>query len=163
MPYDWYVCQTKPNAERQVWRRFNDQNFIAYLPLLSARKAVNGRIYERKAPLFPGYVFISLDMTSEIWKPATQTRGVLHILPHSDSPRAIAAHHVEDIQRAEGEGLFKCGVVRPGEKVRMFRGTLVDQILECLESKGDRLKLLWNCLGAPRVVYARLADVTVLQ
>src|SRR5262245_9252750 len=127
MPAGWYVCQTKPNAERQVRRRFDDQGFICYLPLLSARKAVNGRIFERKAPLFPGYVFISLDVDCDNWKPATATKGVLTILPHSDAPRAIDCRHVESIQRAETDGLFKSGMVRVGEKVRMFRGTLVDQ------------------------------------
>jgi len=163
MPADWYVCQTKPNSERQVRRRFEDQGFLAYLPLLSARRAINGRILERKAPLFPGYVFVTLDTDDDEWKPATATKGVLTLLPSSERPRAISARDVEAIRSAESAGLFRSGVVRPGERVRMFRGTLVDQVLECIESKGDRLKLLWNCLGAPRVVYARISDVTVLQ
>lgn len=163
MALGWCVAQTKPNAERQVRRRLRDQLFAAYLPLLTVRRAVLGRMVERQVPLFPGYLFVEIDLDAERWKAVTNTRGMLALLPTSERPISVTPQVIDDLRTAEYGGLFKRGVVRPGERVRVFRGTLVDQVLECIETNGDRLKLLWVCLGAPRVVYARISDVTVLS
>lgn len=161
----WFAIHVKPNAERAAWRRLRDQCFEVYLPLLTVRRAHNGCMRERRLPLFPGYVLLLLDIdgADERWKSIGNTRGVISLLPTTENPMPIARGQVFDLLRKENRGLFRIGDVRAGDDVQVFRGTLADQVLRVLESKGDRVRCLWHCLGAQRVVDLRVADVQVLR
>lgn len=164
MAFAWYVAQTKPNAERIAVRRLNEQSFTTYLPLLTSRHAKNGRVTERKTPLFRGYLFISLDLLDDYWKRVNSTYAVLALLPRSDNPVSIAGRHVESLRTAELNGYFRAGAILPGDRVQVFRGTLAGQVLECIDGGGgSRIKCLWSCLGAMRVVSVPIVDVTVMR
>jgi len=157
----WYVVQTKPNLEARVQRELENQLIPSYLPRERVRKRHVGRMVEAMEPLFRGYLFVAFDVNTERWKQINTTKGVLSILPRPSRPVAIGSDEVAGLRDAEEQGIFRRGEVRPGESVRVYRGFLANQILQCVESHGERVKLLWNCLGAPRVVEVRLADVTV--
>jgi len=157
----WYVVQTKPNLESRVQRELEDRFIPSYLPRERVRKRHIGRMVEAMEPLFRGYIFAAFDLRDERWKRIATTKGVLSILPRLSNPVAIRADEVAGLRDAEEQGIFRRGEVRPGENVRVYRGFLANQILRCVESRGERVKLLWVCLGAPRVVEVQLSDVTV--
>lgn len=164
MAVAWYVAQTKPNAERQATRRLKAQAFAVYVPMLRNRTASRGTVREQSTPLFPGYVFVRLDLDDPEghWKAVNSTRAVLTLLPTSERPAAVRAEDVEGLQQAEAQGVFRRGIVAPGERVKVFRGNLANQVLECVANEGERLRCLWYCLGAHRVVSVPAANVLVL-
>ena len=157
----WYVVQTKPNVEALVQRELESQLIPSYLPRERIRKRHVGRTVEAMEPLFRGYLFVAFDVHAERWKQINTTKGVLTILPRPTCPIPIRADEVAGLRDAEAQGVFRRGEVKPGENVRVYRGFLANQILKCVGSHGERVKLLWLCFGAPRVVEVRLADVTV--
>lgn len=166
MTFRWYVAQTKPNAERAAQRRLNRQRFATHLAMRTTRTAVRGVIVEHLSPLFPGYLFVLLDVAAadEHWKHVNSTRAVMTLLPTSERPIAIRhSSDIESLHEAERDGILVSGIVLPGATVRVYRGALVSQVLEVIDCVDDCVRALWDCMGAKRVVSVPLDDVTVLR
>lgn len=166
MAIEWYCAQTYPLREMAARRRLRDQEFDVYLPLETVRRPISGRVVDQQKPLFPGYLFVQLDLDDDPeqrWKGVSYTKAIMSLLPSSERPEIIQRSQIERLADFEKQGFFKRGTVRPGERVRVWRGMLADQVLECIESHDDRIRCLWNCFGAPRVVNLRISEVTVLH
>lgn len=164
MAQEWYCARTKPLLETTAERRLQDQGFTTYLPRLTCRKPLKGRMVERREPLFRSYIFVQLDIgfgSGEIWRQVNSTKAVQSLLPYSDSPEAINHIEIEKLQDAEGQGFFRSGIIIPGDKIKVFRGTLVDKVLECIETRRNTVVALWACFGSQRRVVLRLSDVGV--
>jgi len=61
----WYVAQTQPQAEFRAVANLERQGFETYLPRYLKRRRHARRIETIKAPLFPRYVFVRVDIASQ--------------------------------------------------------------------------------------------------
>lgn len=164
MSAGWYVAQTKPNAERAAVRRLWRQEFTIHLPWLTVRTTRRGQRVDLREPLFPGYLFILLDLELERWKAVNSTRGVQTLLPAADAPRPIPTKKIEELYEGERDGLFAVPPAPiPGTLLRVYRGTFVDQIVEVLAAGADRTKCLLGCFGQRTVISLPTDDLTVLR
>jgi transcription antitermination factor NusG len=165
LSFSWYVCQTHPNAEAAAERRLNRQLFATHLPRRLTRTPLRGRIAEHTSPCFPGYLFVLLDLAGEAWKASTYTRGVLRLLPTSESPIAVLTSEVIDLHLAELDGALVSGLVRPGARLRVYRGALARQVVECLKVDDEKgiVRALWDCMGRKVEATIPLDNVTVLR
>ena len=165
MTFRWYVASTKPNSESKAQRELDRQGFHSYVPRNRVRQVTRGRVGEISEPLFRGYVFIALDLDGETekWKAVNSTRAVMTLLPSGEHPLPILDADIDGLKRAESSGFFRSGMVVPGEKLRVFRGTLVGRVLECISSSADRVQALWDCFGQRVVVSVGLQDVLVMR
>lgn len=161
MAANWFVAQTKPNCEQQAERHLKEQDFERYLPRETIRRTRRGYVEEIKRPLFTGYLFVQLDTADDRWKAVASTKGITTLLPSSDRPEPIRPGEVARLRDFEDRGLLRAGDIVPGQRLNVWRGTLADQVVECIQNNGNRLKVLWSCFGAPRVVDVPLTDVTV--
>jgi transcriptional antiterminator RfaH len=162
----WYVAQTHPNAEAAAERRLKRQRFATYLPRCTTRAWRYGKVVEHVRPCFPGYLFVRLDLDGgEAWKAACYTRGVLRLLPVSDNPIAVKTDEVMELHQAELDGALVSGLVAPGAKLRVYRGALARQVVQCLavDDHRGRVLALWQCFGREVRVKLRLSEVTVLR
>jgi transcriptional antiterminator RfaH len=162
--FRWYVAQTHPNAEAAAQRRLGRQLFATHLPRRTSRVSRRGRVVERISPCFPGYLFVLLDVAGETWKAATYTRGILRLLPISDAPIAVKTDEVLELHQAELDGALVSGLVKPGSKLRVYRGALARQVIECLavDDKRGLVRALWTCFGSRVEMQIPLDAVTVL-
>ena len=64
----WYVVQTKVNAEAKAGRNLIRQGFEIYLPRYLKRRSHARKIEKVAAPLFPRYLFVSVDMAKQRWR-----------------------------------------------------------------------------------------------
>jgi transcription antitermination factor NusG len=165
MALRWYVAQTYPNTEAAAERRLNRQLFMTHLPRRTTRTPRHGRIVEHVGPCFPGYLFVLLDVTGEAWKGACYTRGVLRLLPVSERPIAVRAEEVIELHEAEIDGALVSGLVNPGSRLRVYRGVLARQVIECLAVDDERglVKALWDCMGRRVECSVPLDAVTLLR
>jgi transcription antitermination factor NusG len=163
--FRWYVCQTHPNAEAAAERRLNRQLFATHLPRRTTRVPRRGKIMERAGPCFPGYLFVLLDLVGESWKGATYTRGVVRLLPVSERPLPVETSEVLELHQAELDGALVSGIVTPGSRLRVYRGALARQVIECLAVDDERglVKALWDCFGRKVETVVPLDAVTVLR
>jgi len=164
MSFRWYVAQVYPNAEAVAERRLNRQLFATHLPRRTTRTPRRGRIVERLNPCFPGYLFVLLDLASESWKGACYTRGVLRLLPVSERPLPVETSEVLELHQAELDGALVSGTVAPGSRLRVYRGALARQVIECLAVDDEKglVKALWECMGRKVETVVPLDAVTLV-
>src|SRR5947209_3993566 len=60
----WYVAQTHPRAEAKAAEHLDRQGFHVYLPNFRKRRRHARRVETVTAPLFPRYLFVSVDMAT---------------------------------------------------------------------------------------------------
>lgn len=164
MSADWYCARTKPLLEALAEQRLNNQGFETYLPLLTSRDPHKGRVVERRRPLFRSYLFVKLDLSAsggEVWRQVNSTRAVHSLLPRPEDPKPIPASEIERLAEFELEGYFRRGIILPGDKIKVYRGTLAGQVLTCLARRRDSIVALWACLNRETRVILRTSDVGV--
>jgi transcriptional antiterminator RfaH len=166
MAANWYCARTKPLLEALAEERLKNQGFQTYLPLLTSREPRRGRMIEQRAPLFRSYLFVKLDLegdAGESWRQVNSTRAVHSLLPRAEDPRPIAQREIERLAEFELEGYFRCGVIVPGQKIRVWRGSLAGQVLTCIERRRDCVVALWACLNSETRVILQASDVEVYR
>ena len=147
----WYVVRTKTGAEeRAVWHLSN-QGFEAYLPRY--RKQVR---HARKTemvlrPLFPGYVFVCLDIGQKRWCAINGTFGVVGIVQFGDAPHPIPTAMVDAIRASEdARGSVRVAPhgLQKGDRVRVREGAFADYTALLDEVSDDkRVFLLLDLMG----------------
>lgn len=164
----WYVAQTQPNAEAKALAHLKRQGFRAYLPCYRKSRRHARKVEIVKAPLFPGYLFIKLDVTQEQWRPIRSTIGVTRLICNGDSPVPVPPGIVEDIVARETEdGLLDItdpSPWMPGDTVQVIDGPMTGQVgwFQKLADK-DRIMVLLELLGRKVAMPVKRAAVVSYQ
>ena len=148
----WYVVQTHGHAEAKAFTHLARQGFTAYLPRYLKRRRHARRIETVAAPLFPRYLFVTVDVMCQRWRSIHSTIGVSRLVCNGDEPVAVEDGIVEDLrQREDGKGFVKLGE-RPrftsGEKIRVLDGVFTDclGLFDGMRDK-ERVAVLLDLLG----------------
>jgi transcriptional antiterminator RfaH len=148
----WYVVQTQPHAETKAMGHLIRQGFDAYLPRYLKRRRHARRVETVAAPLFPRYLFVTVDMETQRWRSIHSTTGVARLVCNGDDPAPVPPEVVAALQRREDTGGFVTLERRqqfaPGERVRVVDGIFADN-LGLFEGMADRerVAILLDLLG----------------
>jgi transcriptional antiterminator RfaH len=159
----WYVAQTQPHAEERARVNLERQGFRTYLPRYRRERRHARRRDIVKAPLFPGYIFVELDIEGAPWRSINGTLGVTQLVCYGERPAAVPAGMVEEIVGRAGEdGLIELqpATLRKGEPLRIVSGALAEcrGLFERMADQ-DRVVLLLDLLGRTVRVQAPRASV----
>jgi transcriptional antiterminator RfaH len=148
----WYVINTHSRSEFKAAWHLGNQGFRAYLPQYMKRRRHARRVDMVKAPLFPRYLFVELDLELDQWRAISSTIGVSHMICGGERPLAVPDGVIDGIRAREDE----TGIVpvareakfRKGSKLQIMDGAMIDHvgIFEC-NSDQDRVVLLLDLLG----------------
>jgi transcriptional antiterminator RfaH len=148
----WYVVCTQAHGEMRAPAQLRQQGFDVYLPRYLKRRRHARRVETIAAPLFPRYLFVSLDIAHQQWRAIRSTIGVSHLICRGDEPVAISDAVVGEIRNREAPSGFveiapSCRF-SPGEKVRVVEGAL-SACLGLFEGTTDksRVSVLLEMLG----------------
>ena len=72
----WYLVHTRPHQERRAEANLLRQGYRAWLPQMERSRRHARRIETTRMPLFPGCLFVSLDMARDAWRAIDGTFGV---------------------------------------------------------------------------------------
>ena len=114
-------------------------------------------------PLFPGYLFIELDIDQQNTAPIRSTRGVISLVRHGGTPRPIPADIVDqliDAQQAHGEAIEPEKLFKAGDEVTLIDGPFagLTAIFEA-QSSQERVILMLNMLGGHTRVAVSAHDI----
>lgn len=160
----WYVVHTQARHEETALQNLLRQGFTAFLPQYSKRRRHARRIDWVRAPLFPRYLFVAMDIARARWRAVSSTIGVSHLICRGEMPIAVPAGIVENIQsRMNEDGLVPIEPKIPfrrGDAVQVTSGALADRtgFFECATDE-DRVILLLDILGRRVRVKLPLVDV----
>ena len=160
----WYVVHTHPHGEGKADFHLRRQGFLTYAPhyLRQRRHARRTEIVAR--PLFPGYLFVALDLARDRWRSIHSTFGVNHLVLAGDDPVPVPDGVVDQIRVREGaDGYVVLGLpagLKPGSKVRLIDGIFAD-VRGVLERIADdrRVAILLQLLGREVRVSVPAANV----
>lgn len=149
----WYVAQTQIQSEAKASANLVQQGFEVYVPryLRTVRHA--RRVNVVKAPLFPSYIFVRIDMETQRWRAINSTVGVKRLVGHEGTPARIATDVVEGLkqhEQADGFMSMMSPAVRfkAGDAVRILRGAF-DSCRGIFQARTDneRVEILLEMLG----------------
>ena len=151
-PSRWYVVQTHPHAETKASWHLQRQAFETYLPRYLKKRRHARRTETVIAPLFPRYLFVAVDMTSQRWLSIRSTIGVTRLVCDGDRPAAVPIAVFDTLKRREdADGLIQLdhkSRFLPGDMVCVLDGAFQD-CLGLYEGMGssERVTILLDLLG----------------
>ena len=139
----WYLVKTKPRQEKIAISNLENQNYHVYCP----RAEINNKV----VVLFPGYLFIYLDITSDNWSPIRSTKGVINFVRFGLSYAKISNSIIDFIKANENNTSKKIKYLndfKPGDNVQITGGVFKNCIAIFESFKSDeRVILLMNLMG----------------
>ncbi len=156
----WYAVHTKARDEKLAAENLHRQRFETFLPLIKVSKHQRGRWTESLEPLFPGYLYILLDLVHQDASPIRSTRGALGLVRFGGGPARVPEGLVEQIMSATAttEGVVRQEhLFKPGDRVEILSGPFAGLPASILAETGkERVQLLLELLGrSNRVVISR--------
>ncbi len=153
----WICIHAQPNKELFAAQNLRNQSYHCYLPTVSKVVRHARRTKTVRAPLFPRYLFVNIDVDVDQWRPILGTFGVSSLVMDGGRPKAVPFGVVETLLEAtdtEGNTDFRHNV-HVGQQVRIMSGPFFDLVgrLEQLDSMG-RVTVLLDILGGQRSVNA---------
>ena len=128
----WYVAYTHAGAESVAEGHLTRQGFGAYVPRYLKERRHARRRDVIKAPLFPRYLFVELDVERERWRSVNSTYGISYLVSMGSHPSPVPDGVVEEIRaRENNENIIEIpdkAPFEPGEVVQITGGALADQV-----------------------------------
>ena len=148
---DWYAVQTQPNRENLAVSNLERQGFDVWLPRIERIIRHARQIRRVKRPLFPGYLFINLDLETARWRAINGTVGVSHIVSFGQVPSVADSAFMTALKATENaDGLVEADNedLKLGQDVVILSGPMAGKIGKLLRlDPGKRVTVLLQMLG----------------
>ena len=150
---EWYVLQTKVKQEEIARQNLSRQSFEIFLPKISVYRHRRGRRSPVTEALFPGYLFIRLDLELQNTAPIRSTRGVVGLvsfgLRQQPFPECLLQSLMDVQSNFEGDSINPVNIFSSGDVVELIDGPMVGLkgIFKAQNSQ-ERVIVLFNILGA---------------
>jgi transcriptional antiterminator RfaH len=150
MTQKWYVLRTKPRSEKIVTNGLERDGFASYCP--NVRTPIpNAK--STLTPLYPGYIFLRIEMESEGADLTSDRLGVLGWLRFGDTipwvPDEVVANIRQRVRMINKDG-GAWRHFRPGDRVQVVSGKLesiAEVIEEAVTTQGGQVRVLLDFMG----------------
>jgi transcription termination/antitermination protein NusG len=179
LPGDWFVVHTYAGYENKVKQnlasRVRSMNvegriFEVVIPMEDVIEFKGGRKIVAQKKLFPGYLYVRMDLDDDSWYVVRNTPGVTGFVGNGARPTPLSRKEVENVL---GVGKEEPGVekkVRPrlefeeGEQVRVITGPFADfnGAISDIDVARSKLTVLVNIFGRETPVELELGQVAKL-
>jgi len=148
----WYVAQTLPRREFLAIANLGLQSFVTFWPRFWKARRRGRKTDTSLAPLFPGYIFVQLDIDQNPWRTINGTFGVRQlVIGASTYPKAMPCEAMSHILSRCKNGVMNelLESIKPGQITRIISGPLADTLVSIDRlDDGGRVRVLLNILGA---------------
>ncbi len=148
--FNWYLVQFKPNHHRVAERNLNQQGFKTFLPLQETTSRGVSKFTTCLKPLFPGYMFVSIELDRSPWRKINSTLGVVRLICQDGLPKRLPFEIVSGLMsRCDRIGkLLPTKSLETGDPVTVVSGALTNFVatVETIDSK-RRIWILMDILG----------------
>ncbi|MFA4905919.1 MAG: transcription termination/antitermination protein NusG [Candidatus Margulisiibacteriota bacterium] len=155
----WYVLQTYSGQEESVKNaiesnldlmNLKNKVFKILVPEEEVVELKGSKRIEKKRKMFPGYVFLEMDLDDESWYAIRQTPGVARFIGTKVKPTPVSDREMQRVLKQIGVKEEKLEVAfERGESVRVISGPFrgyTGTVDEINADKG-KLKVLINIFG----------------
>ena len=148
----WAAVTTQPHRHQIASENLLRQGFATYCPMVRKQIRHARRAQQVMRPLFPGYLFVAIDLNVQRWRPILSTIGIRSLVRFGDKIALLNGGFIESLKALEIDG----AISRPvnayaiGQSLEISSGAfdgLVATIVE-MDDK-DRLVVLLTLLNRP--------------
>ena len=145
----WAVARLEPHRERLALHCLGLAGYVTYLPRIRERRLSHGRWVKIRAPLFPGYCFLTVEAQ---WYAARWSVGVIGLIMDGLRPARVADSVIREIKSREVGGLIELAplpVFKLGNQVRVMQGPFAGHLgLYAGMKPRQRVEVLLQLLGS---------------
>ena len=146
----WFVAHTLPKSEWKAELHLGAQGFRTFQPQIQKTIRHARQLKTVRAPLFPRYLFVILDLERDRWLSVRSTVGVSFLFSSRDGrPVPVPIGIVESLIERSDDTLTRLdNDLVKGQQVRVLTGPFVDFIgtLDRLSAAG-RVRVLLQLMG----------------
>ena len=156
----WYAVTVRPRHEKTVTRHFEHRGLNYFLPVYRSRRRWKDRRKELDMALFPGYVFVNLNLRDRLG--VLQSPGVMQFVTFQGQPAVVPDLEIRALESglSAGLGAQPHPYLRQGKKVRVKSGPLVNaEGIMIRRKEGFRLVLSIDLLMRSVMLEVDEADV----
>lgn len=106
----WYVLHVQTGKESEIRKQLSRKGYTAYVPVEMRAIRSGGNWQDKPYTLFPGYLFIDLELDDEVYYRVKSTPGVIRFLGH-ESPAPLR----------EGEEQYILSICNRGRPIKPSR------------------------------------------
>lgn len=121
----WYALSTRSRQEKLASMTLESMGITHFLPVIDEEHRWSDRKKVVTVPLFPGYMFVQVALTSEIHL-IRKVRGIVDFVGNHRGPLAIPLKEIENVRALVSRGA-NCSphpLLAVGQRVRVVRGAL---------------------------------------
>ena len=120
----WFLAQFKPNSHYIAESNLSRQGFETFLPLQEETRRKRGTFTTQMLPLFPGYIFVALDILQGHWRTVNSTYGISQLVSLGRKPKPVPDDLIDQLMlRCDREGkLIPPKDFEPGDQVLLNKG-----------------------------------------
>ncbi len=145
-------------------QNLRNQGFLAYCPRVKRTRRHARKFETVSEPLFPGYVFVGIDVSEQPWRSVNGTFGVSRILTDGARPVALEDGFVEHLMSVTGTYADGAGrAPRIGQDVRLRTGPFAE-FVGCIVgmSPGHRVRILLRLMNRDIMIAAHMSELDML-
>lgn len=136
---EWYAIQTRYRFERKVTTSLQRRGIETFIPLLEEIHRWSDREKAIQSPLFSGYTFARLELSSKMRRTVLQTAGVIGFVGSGGEVIPVPSRQLEDLRKLLVQKV-PCALsafLAVGQRVRI-RGGCLDGLEGILEQNDAR-------------------------
>jgi transcription antitermination factor NusG len=144
----WFVARVHPNRENSAQFNLERLGFRSFAPRIGRTVRHARKLRHVLAPLFPGYVFLILDLSRDRWRTVNSTFGVASLIMGAEQPMPVPRGIVEALAISNSGHVRSDDDLEVGQKVRILSGPFADALcrLVHLDDRG-RVRVLLEIMG----------------
>ena len=126
----WYLIQFKPNSHRLAERNLNRQGFESFIPMQETTRRKASRFVSDLKPLFPGYMFVSVNSKLAPWRTINNTIGISRLVSFDGKPKPLPLQLVSAlVLRCDASGaILPLKSLGEGDSVEILTGPFANFI-----------------------------------
>ena len=94
----WIVARNKPNQDKIALINLERQNFEFFQPKFKTISRVQNKFKEIIKPVFPGYIFVAINLEEKNWHKINNTRGISRIIVFGNEIPLIRCELIEELK-----------------------------------------------------------------
>ena len=94
----WIVVRVKPNQDKVATINLERQGFEFFQPTFKTMSRVQNKFKEIIKPVFPGYIFIAINLEEKNWYKINNTRGISRIIVFGNEIPLIHCQLIEELK-----------------------------------------------------------------
>jgi transcription antitermination factor NusG len=160
----WYAAYTSANHEKRVAQQFSQRSVEHFLPLYASVRKWKDRRIKLDLPLFPGYVFVQMDLRNRLR--VLQIPGVASLVGFGGTPVALPEREIEALRTSLGNGIHAepHPFLTVGRRVRVKGGPLAGLDGIVIRRKNRlRLVISLDLIQRAAMVEVEAADLEGIQ